>query len=130
MTSSEIILKNSEKLKEKMVELYRSVLNCSGEIQYKLYVWEDGVIQYLEGAQGDNSRLYAKSWEARKLVYVDTIEYPFFNVWDNVPDGMPDDPAEAEQVKQETIDWLVDGYEETVSDRLDAIIREYEQDDD
>ena len=39
MTSSEIILKNFGKLKEKMVDLYRSVLNCSGEIQYTLYVF-------------------------------------------------------------------------------------------
>lgn len=130
MTSSEIIMKNSEKLKEKMVDLYRSVLNCSGEIQYTLYIWEDGEIQYLEGVQGDSSRLYARDSELRKLVYVDTIQFPFFDVWDNVPGGKPDDPAEAEQEKQETIDWLVDGYEETVSDRLDVIIMEYKQDDD
>lgn len=129
MTSSEIIIKNSEKLKEKMVELYRSVLNCSGVIQYKLYVWENGYIQYLEDIQGGNTRLHPND-ETEKLVYVDTIEYPFFDVWDNVPGGKPDDPAEAEQEKQETIDWLVDGYEETVSDRLDVIIQEYKYDDD
>lgn len=130
MTSSEIILKNFGKLKEKMVDLYRSVLNCSGEIQYSLYVWEDGEIQYLEGVQGDSARLYARDSEPRKLVYVDTIQFPFFDVWDNVLDGKPDDPSEAEQVKQETIDWMVYQYEETVSDRLDVIIQEYKQDDD
>lgn len=130
MTSSEIILKNFGKLQEKMVDLYRSVLNCSGDIQYTLYVWEDGEIRYLEGVQGDNSRLYANDSETHKLVYVDTIQHPFFNVWDNVPGGKPDDPAEAERERQETIDWLVDGYEETVSDRLDVIIQEYKYDDD
>lgn len=130
MTSSEIIKRSFWDLKEKMIELYRSVLNCSGEIQYALYVWEDGEIQYLEGVQGDNSRLYANNSETRKLVYVDTIEYPFFDVWDNVPDGKPEDPEEAEHVKHETIDWLVEQYMEAVCDKLDIIIQEYKQDDD
>lgn len=127
MKASEIIRKYYDKIANAMAERYRDVVESDGNIQYGIYIWEDGEIQILEDVQGGNSWLKARDGEPRKLVHVDTIsECPGFDVWD-YSEVKPDDDEKAEQMKDEIIDWLVESYEEGVYDRLDWIIKEIEQ---
>ena len=128
MKRSEAILKYQEKIEETMIDRYFSVLDCNGKIQYKVYVWEDGEIEYLEGVQGDNSWLQAKDNEPRKLFYVCTVDSPCFDPWDYADHAAPDGEEEREADRQEIIDCLMDSYKENLSDKMDAIITEAQQD--
>ena len=128
MKHSEIIHKYYNEIAAAMVEKYRDVVECDGRIQYQIYIWEDGELEYLQDVQGGNSWLKARDAEPRQLVLVDTIDVgPGFDVWDYSESGKPDDDDEAEQMRDEIIDWLVESYEEGVYDRLDGIIKEFEQ---
>lgn len=128
MKSSEVIRKHYDKIAAAMVEKYRDVIECDGRIQYQIYIWDDGELEFLQDVQGGNSWLKARDGEPRKLYHVDTIsECPGFDVWDYSESGKPDDDVDAEQMRDEIIDWLVESYEEGVYDRLDGIIKEIEQ---
>ena len=127
MKRSEIITKYEKDIKTEMVKCYRFVLDSFGRIQYKIYVWEDGEIECLEGVQGDNSYLKAKDSEPRELYYICTIDSPCFDPWDYSDHSAPEDETEREKEKQEIIDYIVDEYETNVSDVLDTIITEAEQ---
>lgn len=125
MKSSEAIVKYYDKIRETMIECYRSVIECGGRIQYKVYVWEDGEIVTLEGVQGDNSWLQPRDMEPRKLFAVDTVSVsPGFDIWDYAEDGMPDDEIERETMQEQIIDWLVESYESQIDETLDAIIED------
>ena len=128
MKRSEAILKYQDKIKEVMIDRYFSVIDCNGKIQYKVYVWEDGEIEYLEGPQGDNSFLQAKDREPRKLFYVCTVDSPCFDPWDYSDHSAPDDENEREAERSEIIDYLMDSYKENLSDKMDTIITEAQQD--
>ena len=127
MKKSEAITKYSGDIAEIMVNRYRTVLECDGRIQYKIYVWEDGEIECMEGPQGDNSWLQAKNNEPRELFYVCTIDSPCFDPWDYSDHGAPEDDDEREAERSEIIDWLVNDYKDNVSDKLDEIIEEAER---
>lgn len=126
MKKSEIIRENLKDISEAMIERYRIVLKCHGQVQYKIYIWEDGEIECLEGPQGDNTRLAPRQNETRNLYYVTTVDHPFFDPWDLADHSAPDDDAEREAEEAEIIDWCVDSYEEALPDKLDAIIAEAE----
>lgn len=126
MKRSECITKHSGDIAETMVNRYRTVLESEGRIQYKIYVWEDGEIECLEGVQGDNAWLQPKDREPRELFYVCTIDSPCFDPWDYTDHAAPDDEDEREAERAEIIDYLVNDYEENVSDILNAIIKEAE----
>ena len=128
MKRSEAILKYHDEIKETMINRYRTVLECDGRIQYKVYVWEDGEIECLEGAQGDNSWLQAKDAEPRELFYVCTIDNPYFNPLDYSDHAAPDNEEEREVEKREIIDYLIREYEENITDKIDYIIEDAEQD--
>jgi len=133
MKKTEAIEKFRKEIRDEMVDRYRKVLECNGQIQYQIYVWEDGEIEVLPGPQGDNSYLKAKDLEPRQLFYICTIKEPFFDPWDQADHAAPDDEDERDAEEAEIIDWLVDEYAENVSDLLDQIIREakmFEYDDD
>lgn len=127
MKRSEIITKYSREIAEVMVERYRSVLECAGRIQYKVYVWEDGELECLEGVQGDNSYLRPRDMEPRELYYVCTIDAPCFDPWDYTDHSAQDDENKREKERGEIIDYLVGEYETNISDALDVVIEEAEQ---
>ena len=130
----EIIMKKSDcirqyraNLAETMQEKYRSVLNSDGEIQYKVYLWDDGTIESLEGPQGDNSFLQARSGETRELFYVCTISAPFLDLWDYCDHSAPEELEERERDRQEIIDFLVQEYASDIVEILDSVILEEDQ---
>jgi len=130
MKKSEIIKTYRKDIAQAMVNRYRTVLDSNGRIQYKVYVWEDGEIECLEGVQGDNSYLKAKDTEPRELFYIATISWPCFDPFDYWDGSTLDDETEKETARQQIIDYLVDEYErEGVSDALDAILAEAQYED-
>ena len=130
MKRAEIITTYRKQIEQEMVTCYRAVLESNGRIQYGIYIWEDGEIELLEGAQGDNTWLQAKDWETRKLFPVITIASPYFNAFDFTDDPEPEDDSEKETARQQIVDYLVDEYErEGASDALDAVLSEAEWED-
>ena len=127
MKDSVIIRKHRKAIAAAMVDRYRTVLESAGRIQYRIYIWEDGEIECLEGPQGDNGYLKAKDYEPRELVYVRTISSPFFDPWDYTDESAPDDEDEREATEQEIIDWLVDEFRNSTDDILDSVIEEVER---
>lgn len=127
MKRSEIISAHREAIAAYMVEHYRIVLECGGKVQYKLYIWEDGELEGLEGPQGDNSWLKARDMEPRELFYVCTIDAPYFTPWDLVDHAAPEDEAEREAEEKEIIDWCMSEYKDNLTDVLYTIIAEAEQ---
>ena len=128
MKRSEAIKKYSEPIKEAMIESYRSVLNSYGKIQYRIYAWEDGEIERMEQVQGDNAYLQAKDIEPRELFYVCTISMPFYSPWDYSDHAAPEEENEREAEEREIIDYMVDEYQQNISDVIDDIITEAERD--
>ena len=124
MKDFEIVEKFRKAIAAEMIEKYRVVLNCSGRIQYKIYVWEDGEIESLEQPQGDTGYLKARDSEPRQLVYVATVSAPCFDPWDFADHSAPDSPEERETAEQAIIDSLVDGYRESVPDIIDNAIEQ------
>jgi len=125
MKASEIIISNYDRIKQEMIDLYKTVVSCNGRIQYSLYIWEDGEFERLEEPQGGNGWLKAKQYEPRQLFYITYIDVgPGFSIWDYCEDGRPDDPKEAEELESDIIDWLVCEYEANIDDVLDGIIRD------
>ena len=128
MKRSEILEKYRDKIEKEMVECYRSVLENSGNIQYDVYVWDDGEIRVHEDVQGSISRLVPCDAETRKLFFVDRIEMPFYDPWDSSIDAPPDDDAEREAQEKDIIDYEVEQYGANVSDRMDEMIDDAERD--
>ena len=127
MKNSEIISTYRESIEARMVELYRIVLNSDGRIQYKLYVWSDGELEALEDVQGSNSYLQERDGESRSLTYVATIASPSFDPWDYADHSAPEDEDERDAEAAEIIDWMVNEYENHVSDVVDEIISDLER---
>lgn len=128
MEKSEIITKFRKEIAEAMTDRYQVVLESEGRIQYKIYCWEDGEIEMLEGCQGDNTWLQPKSGEPRELFCIATVSAPCFYAFDYTDEPEPDDDDEREKMRGEIIEYLVDEYRrEGVSDALDAILDEAEQ---
>ena len=129
MKRSEALEKYRDKIEKAMVECYRCVLECGGSVQYKIYVWDDGEIEEFEQVQGDHARLVPNDAETRELFYVDTIEMPNYDPWDSAIDPPPeDDDAAFEEQEKEIIDWAVEEYKNSVSDKLDELIADAERD--
>ena len=120
MKKSEIITKHYGAIKAEMTKHYRTVLESGGNIQYGIYIWEDGTIEALEQIQGDNSYLQARNGET--LCYVCTIDAPCFDPWDFTDHSAPEDETERETERAEIIDWLVSNYDEEASAKIDAAI--------
>lgn len=128
MKRSEIITKYYDKIRESMIDHYREVVSADGRIQYSIYIWEDGELEYLYEVQGDNGWLQPRDMEPRELFFVCTIsESPSFDIWDYSDVGMPEDEVEQEAMREEIIDWLVDGYKDIVDDILGTIISDAEE---
>ena len=127
MKNSEAIRKYYDTIRDTLLDCYRTVLECNGRIQYKVYVWEDGEIERLEAPQGDTGWLQAREYEPRKLFYIDQIDAPFFDPWDFEDVQKPEDEVEAEERRQEIIDYLVESFEADVDDRIDHIIESAEE---
>ena len=126
MKTSEAIKKYQQKIMETMSKKYRNVLESEGRLQYRIYVWEDGEIECLEGVQGDNSYLKAKDNEPRTLFYICTVSAPGFNVWDAAGESAPDNEQEAEEMAKSGIDACMEEYTDSLPDMMDSLIREAE----
>ena len=130
MTRLQAIRKYRDKITADMVECYKAVIESNGSIQYRLYVWEDGELEHLLEPQGGNGWLKPRDMEPRKLFYVTTIgESSSFCIWDFAENGIPEDYTERDNLREEIIDWLVGGYEDSVADVIDAIEDEAEYED-
>ena len=127
MKKSELITKYADQIGEAMVRCYRAVLESDGEIQYKIYLWEDGEVQTLEGFQGDTAYLKASDTEPREIYEICTISERCFDPWDFTDHSAPDDETERENERREIIDYLVDEYQKNLPDVIDTIIEEEEQ---
>ena len=126
MKRSEIIAMHYGKIIDAMTEHYRYVLNSDGRIQYKVYIWEDGELEYLYGVQGDNGWLQPKECEPRELFYVCTIDAPGFDPWDIAENGAPDDETARAEEREEIIEYVMDNY--NAEEILDSIIESAEFD--
>lgn len=128
LKKSEAIALYREKIAAAMREDYRYVLKSGGQIEYKIYIWEDGEVEELENVQGGNSWLQAKDCEDRKLYYVSTISCPCFDPWDYSEESRPDDDQEREKMESEIVDWLCSEYAHDVQEAIDQTIRVAEMD--
>lgn len=123
-TEVNVLERFRDKIEEELVRCYRAVLESDGKIQYRVYIWDDGEIKTLEQIQGDNSYLVANPLEGRKLYHVETVSAPCFDPWDYTVDSRPDDDDEADRVRSEIIDYLVEEYEtNTACEIVDDAIR-------
>ena len=127
MEKSEVLRKFSSEIEAAMVERYRVVLESGGQVQYKIFVWDDGEIECMQGPVGDNSYLVAKPAETRDLYYVLTVKEPHFDPWDFSDHSAPDDETEQDAERTGIIDWMVSEYETNVSDILEVLIDEAEE---
>ena len=108
MKHSEVIEKNWDKIKEAMENAYR---NCiGGRTQEKIYIWEDGEIETLFGAYGDNSFLVPKDYEERELYYITTVSTsdPRDFIVDDISEMTEE---EYDRAYEEASEWLIDGYD-------------------
>lgn len=119
-----VMLTHYNELISEMTSCYRNVLESDGAIQYKIYIWDNGEIETLEGPDGDNSALVARSHEERSLYHVATVRASCVDVFDLAGMERPEDPTELENAKAEAIDYLVDNYIEEAEAKLDAAIDE------
>ena len=126
MTKLEALKKYRPAIEQEAVNLYRTVLECDGMIQFSLYIWEDGEIESLQDVSGGNSFLRPRDSEPRQLFFVDTISNPTFSWADMIFDSVSEDEDEQEQQYKEAIDFAVDAFPDEFSDRLDSIIRQEE----
>lgn len=126
MKRSEAIETYREEIADAMCKDYRSVIESHGAIQYSIYVWEDGKIEELETAQGDNSFLAASTWEDWNLFDVTTISMPCCDIWDLAGECPPDDEKAREEAEEAIIDWLCDEYAKDVNENIDRIIEDAE----
>lgn len=127
MKNSEILATNYARIIEKMTDLYRSVLDSDGRIQYKAYIWSDGEFEILEDVQGGNSFLKARDSETRELIPICTISAPCFDPWDYTDHSKPENEVDQETEREEIVSWLIDEYPEQAEAILDGIIDDARQ---
>lgn len=116
MKHSEVIEKYWGKIAEAMKNAYR---NCiGGRTQEKIYIWEDGEIETLFGACGDNSFLVPKDYEERELHYITTVSTsdPRDFITDDISEMSEE---EYDKAYAEASEWLIDGYD--ADEELSAI---------
>lgn len=124
---SEVISMYRSTIKDAMLTRYKNVLASGGQMQYKIYIWDDGEVEALSGPQGDNSFLQARDGEPRSLYYVCQVGGSYFDPWDLTDETKPEDDALREAMEQELIASEMDAYEDTIDDMLDGIIKEAKQ---
>lgn len=113
---------------------YKSAAECDGRVNYDVYIWSDGEIESLPLFGGESSWLQAKAGEARSLYRV--VNVSFSSYWSDFTDEpIPDraeDPDEWERVRDETVAYIMEGYDEEAAEALDKAIedekREYDLD--
>lgn len=126
MKNSEAITLYRDRIQKAMIDCYRTVIECDGRIQYKLYVWEDGELERLEGVQGDTGWLQPREMEPRQLFEITTVDAPFIDIWDFSDEPKPEDKDAQEAMRQEIIDYLVDSYTDNLDELVDGIIADAE----
>ena len=121
----DIVTKYEDKIVKEMIDCYRRVLEYNGNIEYKIYIWEDGEIEILETLNGSRGWLQPKECEPRKLYYITTVKSPGFDPFDCIAECIPEDEDEQEKLREEIIDDEVACYRQDVHYTLyDAITDE------
>lgn len=126
MTKLEVLKKHRTAIEQEAVKLYRTVLESDGDLQFSLYIWEDGEIESLQDVSGGNDTLRPRDSEPRQLFFVTKVSAPAFSWVDMLVDPVSEDEVEQEQQNSEAIDFAVDAFKDEFSDRLDSIIKEVE----
>ena len=121
MKTSTLIETYREELAQAMIEAYRTVIRCDGRIQVSLYMSDDGSITTYEAVQGDRSWLANPDLRCITIVSVS----PSFSIWDASEAGEPDDPQEAQSLRDEIEEFLMDSYREAVDEEIDNLIEDY-----
>ena len=125
MKKSEIIAIYQNEIASAMMDHYRYILECNGRIQYEIYIWEDGELEFLETVPGDHVWLQPRDAEPRALYHVCTVAEPGFDPWDCVDHDAPEDEEERETERQEIISYYMKKYEEEkIPDTLYAVVTE------
>lgn len=129
MTKRELIEKHYDELKDEIIDCYRLVLEywISG-IQYQVYIWEDGELEFLGVTSGSHSWLEPRTSEERKLYYVCTVKEFGFNPWDCRIEAWPDDEEGQEKIEAEIIEECVDWW--VREGRADELLEEAMKDED
>ncbi len=109
-TKLEVIEANEEKIIAEMESCYRSVLECDGRVEYKIYVWEDGEIEIFEDVQGGTTYLKANEYEERWLYGVTRVSFPNFDPFESYPETIPEDEDERDALREELIDEQMSYY--------------------
>lgn len=124
MKKSEVLTQYYDTIIDAMIHYHDTVLESYGNVQYKLYIWDDGEIEAMEQPQGDHSYLAPRECETRKLFYITTVsEGPGFDPWDAAAaESRPDDDAEREAAEAEILQFLKEDYRNGVDLVLDSII--------
>ena len=109
MTRKELIEKYYDELREEIIDCYRCVLKCwRTGINYQVYIWEDGEIEFLEQVNPDNGWLQPKQHETRELYYICTVSELGFDPWDCWVEFVPEDEDEFDKIEAEIIEEVVD----------------------
>ena len=124
MKKSEVIKTYRSEIESTMINRFRNVMDCDNRIQYKVYIYDDGEIECLEGPSGDNSWLKANDADDRELHYVTTVTG--INPWDCIDASQPEDENERDAVREEIINSEVASYKGYASDVIDEVINEAE----
>lgn len=122
MTKLEVVQIHKKAIKAEMLDSYRAVLESHGNMQVKVYIWEDGEIETLCDTCSSNTWLQPRRGESRQLFYVTTISFPFFCWTDYAYDGdVLDDSMTEERVINEECERYALELNDTFKEILDEI---------
>ena len=124
--TTEIIDKYADTIREAMIDAYKETLDHPNW-QIKLYIWESGKIDRLEGQAGDNFELSSKDpevfGELYKLTTIKGFDV-FGELWDDGP--IPED----EDTRNAFLEWAVSDYCERIDDELALVRANWQQTED
>lgn len=127
MKKSELISLHRGEIREEMIAHYRRALECHGLVQFEIYIWDDGKLEFMAQPYGGGSFLTPRGAEARELYHVYTVKEPFYNPFDVLDKKEPENEEDWQKMEAEINDYVVGEYEKTVDDVIDLIIAEAER---
>ena len=124
MKKSEVIEKYEHEIIEEMKDAYRCCLNTDGDCTEQIWIWEDGEIEVLFNVRPNTGVLVPRAGEDRQLFYVLTVDEisSNFSIWDTTCEPEPDDENEAEKMKQELMQDILDEYDPYI--QFDEVLAE------
>jgi len=113
MKRSEVIEKYEDKIIEEMRSAYDYCIGTEGRATEQIWIWDDGEIETICDVKPNTGWLKAKECEDRQLFYVLEVDgvNQGFSVWDTTCEPKPEDEEEAEAMKQELLQEMLDEYD-------------------